>query len=169
MNKTLEKINSLVDLGIIRNYAIGGGMGQFYYIEPTVTYDLDVMVHLNKIKDSDLDPLRKIYEWAKLNNYKDENEYIIIEGMPVQFLPAYNTLVSEAIDDANKVEMFGIETFIMKPEYLMAIMLQTGRNKDKTKLASFLDQYKYDKKAFEVILKNHNLINKFESYRAKLN
>jgi len=143
-------------------------MGQFYYIEPTVTYDLDVMVHLNRVRENDLDPLREIYEWAKINNYKDENEYIIIEGMPVQFLPAFNNLVSGAIDNANKVKIFGIETFVMKPEYLMAIMLKTGRNKDKTRLASFLEEYNYDKKFFEVILKSHNLKKEFDAFKAKL-
>lgn len=167
MEKTLKKINSLVELGIIRNYAIGGGMGQIYYIEPTVTYDLDVMVHLNTIKENDLDPLRLIFDWAKENNYKDVNEYIMIEGMPVQFLPSYNDLVSEAIDNANKVEMFNTETFVIKPEYLMAIMVETGRNKDKIRLATFLEQYKYDKALFEVILKKYNLTSKFDDYKAK--
>ena len=46
MKKTLEKINELVDLKVIKKYAIAGGMGQFYYIEPSVTYDLDIVVSI---------------------------------------------------------------------------------------------------------------------------
>jgi hypothetical protein len=45
MKETLQKINKLVELGIIEKYAIAGGMGQFYYIEPSLTYDLDLIIN----------------------------------------------------------------------------------------------------------------------------
>jgi hypothetical protein len=45
MKKTLEKINELVESRIIDKYAIGGGMGQFYHIEPSVNYDLDIIIN----------------------------------------------------------------------------------------------------------------------------
>lgn len=91
MKKTLEKINELVSNGIIKNYAIGGGMGQFYYIEAGTTYDLDIMLELH-IEDNPLNPLKDIYQWARKENYVEDKEHIIIEGIAVQFLPAYNEL-----------------------------------------------------------------------------
>jgi len=46
MKKTLIRINELVELGIVEKYAIAGGMAHFYYIEPSVTYDLDLIVQI---------------------------------------------------------------------------------------------------------------------------
>jgi len=166
MKKTLEKINSLVELGIIRNYAIGGAMGQFYYIEPSATYDLDVMLHLNRI-ENDLDPLREIYNWARKNNHEESNEHIIIDGIPVQFLLAYNELVSEAVDNANKITMFTVETYVMKQEYLMAIMLQTHRNKDLIRLVKFIEESDYDKSLLENIIKKYKLTEDYNSFKEK--
>jgi len=39
---------------------------------------------------------------------------------------------------AQEVEIFGVRTFIIKPEYLMAILLDTYRAKDKERLVRFL-------------------------------
>ena len=166
MKKTLQVINSLIDLGLIRNYAIGGAMGQFYYIEAGSTFDLDIMVHL-KAESNSLVPLQEIYQWAKANNYPDVKEHIIIEGIPVQFLPAFNDLISEAIENSNKVTMFGVETFVMKPEYLMAIMLKTGRSIDKTRLVKFFEECDFDKNLLELILKKFSLIKEYNLFKEK--
>jgi hypothetical protein len=48
MKKTLQILNSLAESGIINEYAIAGGMAQFYYIEPSVTYDLDLIVNFKE-------------------------------------------------------------------------------------------------------------------------
>ena len=42
--------------------------------------------------------------------YKEQEEHIVIEGIPVQFIPAYNALVEKAIDEAVKVEYKGVKT-----------------------------------------------------------
>ena len=166
MKKTLEVIDSLIDLGLIRNYAIGGAMGQLYYIEASSTYDLDIMAHL-KAETNSLVPLDGIYQWARANNYPEDKEHIIIEGIPVQFLPAFNELISDAIENSNKVTMFGVETYVMKPEYLMAIMLKTGRGKDKTRLVTFFEECDFDKNLLEVILKKFSLIEEYNSFKEK--
>lgn len=76
MRNTLKKINSLVESGIVTDYAIAGGIAQFYYIEPSVTYDLDLIVHIPG-EENVLNPLTKIYEWAKQSGYTLESEHII--------------------------------------------------------------------------------------------
>lgn len=95
MKKTLQILNNLVTNGIIKEYAIAGGMAQFYYIEPSVTYDLDLIVNLN-LTDNPLTPLTELYKWANDNNFKTEGEHIILGGIPVQFLLPYNDLIAEA-------------------------------------------------------------------------
>src|SRR3989339_45198 len=166
MKKTLEKINELVSLGIIKNYAIGGGMGQFYYIEAGTTYDLDIMLQLN-VEVELLEPLKEIYAWAKKEKFEENKEHILIEGIPVQFLPAYNELLNEAIDNANEVELFSIKTRIIRAEYLMAIMLQTYRSIDKTRLTKFFEDVDYDVQLFSQILNKFNLKAKFDELKEK--
>lgn len=58
----------------------------------------------------------------------------------MKFLPAYNDLVKEALSNKSEIELYGVKTFILKPEYLMAIMLQTNRPKDRERLLKFLKE-----------------------------
>ena len=42
MRKTLEVINELKEEGLIKDYVVGGGIAALFYIEPFLTYDLDI-------------------------------------------------------------------------------------------------------------------------------
>jgi hypothetical protein len=164
MKNVLKKINELVEKGIIEKYAIAGGMAQFYYIEPSVTYDLDLLVQLSG-QEKKLNPLTKIYSWADKNHYKPLKEHIIIEGIPVQFLLVYNDLAAEALDNRSKIRLFNEETYILKPEYLMAIMLQTGRMTDKERLAKFITDAKFDENKLLIILNKFKLTAAYNKFK----
>ncbi len=157
MKKTIIRINELVKLGIVEKYAIAGGMAHFYYIEPSVTYDLDLIVQLPG-KENRLDPLEEVYLWAKQNNFQFDGEHIIIEGIPVQFLLAYNDIVTEALADAVEIKLFDEKTYILKAEHLMAIMLQTGRMVDKERFVRFISESEYDKSFLQSLLLKYKLI-----------
>ena len=156
MKKTLQKINELLHLGIIEKYAIAGGMAQFYYIEPSVTYDIDLLVNITG-EENTLNPLIKIYEWAESYGYSPFQEHILIEGIPVQFLLTYNDLVKEALDNSVEIVLFDEKTFILRPEYLMAILLQTGRLSDRERFTKFLADADYDNNSFLEIIERFNL------------
>ena len=166
MKKTLQILNQLIELKIINNYAIAGGMAQFYYIEPSVTYDLDLIVNLPS-EENPLTPLTNLYDWADKNKYKIENEHIIIGGIPVQFLLAYNELVNEALNNKLEIKLFEEKTFILKPEYLMAIMLQTGRASDNERLIRFLSEAEFDEIKFNDIIKRFDLSKKYLKFKEK--
>ena len=166
MKKTLEKINELIERGIIHAYAIGGGMGQFYYIEPSVTYDLDIIINFAS-EENRLVPLQSIYKWAEENNYETLEEHIIIEGIPVQFLPAYNNLAEEALENAKEIKLYDLKTFILEPEYLMAIMLQINRPKDRERLLKFFEEAEFSEEKFNTIIKKFNLIKEYKIFRKK--
>lgn len=166
MQKTLKIINSLLEIGLINNYAIARGMAQFYYIDPSVTYDLDLIVHIPN-EENILNPLSGLYEWAAKNGYTLENEHIIIEGIPVQFLLAYNDLVKEALGTVNEVTLFNEKTYILKPEYLMAIMLQTGRPIDKERFARFLIEADFDKELFLKIIERFGLSQLYRGFNGE--
>ena len=166
MKATLEKISELQRLGIIGRFAIGGGIAHFYYIEAGTTYDLDVMVTMNA-QASTIFSLEPLYEWAKKSGYIVSEEHIIIEGIPVQFLPSFNATITEAIEQADLVEIFGVKTFIMKPEYLMVIMLDTYRAKDRERLIKFFTQSGYSTTLFEALVAKFNLVEKLKEFKAK--
>ena len=164
MKETLRKINSLVDAGLIDKYAIAGGIAHFYYIEPSITYDLDLIINIAR-EDNKLAPLTRIYEWCKNNNFATEGEHMIIGGVPVQFLIPYNALVSEALGNRQEIILFEEKTYILKPEYLMAIMLQTGRASDKERLLRFFDETDYDEVLFNDIISRFNLTDQLIKFR----
>ena len=158
----------MVELEIINEYAIAGGMAHFYYIEPSVTYDLDLIVNITE-EQNPLAPLSRLYEWAGENNYRTEDEHIIIGGIPVQFLLAYNELIDEALLKKEKVTIFDETTFILSAEYLMAIMLQTGRASDYERLIRFFNEADYDENKFIDIINRFGLIDKYLNFKKRLN
>ncbi|MCU7493665.1 MAG: hypothetical protein ACM3UR_09745 [Bacteroidota bacterium] len=162
MENTLKHINSLVNEGIILKYAIGGGIASLYYLEATVTFDLDVMVILS-VDENSLWPLKELYEWARKHGFPEKEEHIVIDNIPVQFLPAYNDLVKEAVENAKKVVIQNAETYIITPEYLIAIMLQTGRGKDKFRVQQFFDEVAIDKNLLNQVLEKYSLKSKLDS------
>ena len=66
-----------------------------------LTYDLDVFVLLPQTAGGLL-TLSPICEALKRRGCAEEGECLLIEGMPVQFLPAYNLLLAEALAESRE-------------------------------------------------------------------
>ncbi|MDW7760018.1 MAG: hypothetical protein SCM96_05185 [Acidobacteriota bacterium] len=160
MEKTLKVIAEMIRLGIIRAYAIGGGIAATYYIEPILTYDLDVF--FMPVREGQ-DELAPIYEFARGRGYAEEAEALIIEGFPVQFIPAYNDLVREAVADPVSLTYRGVEANVVKAEYLIAIALQTGRAKDRERAVRLLESESVDRGVLSGILERHSLSDKLKN------
>ena len=156
MEKTLKVLNELEQKGLIERYAIGGGIGALFYAEPVLTFDLDVFIFLPAMKGP-LVMLSPIYDYLRSKGYREHQEHVIIEGIPVQFIPAYNPLVEEALEEAEEVKYKQVKTKVISAEHLLAIMLKTGRAKDRERMALFLEEVKIDKNRFAQIIKRHNL------------
>jgi len=159
MEKALRVIEEMTRLGIIRAYAIGGGIAATYYIEPVLTYDLDIFFIPAK---EGLDELAPIYEFAKTRGYGTQTEAIIVEGFPVQFIPAYNDLVREAVADAATLKYRDVEAKVVKAEYLAAIALQTGRSKDWERVIGLLEGAAFDRVVLDGILDKYGLAEKLK-------
>lgn len=162
MKKTLIALNDLKNKGIIDEYAIGGGMAAVFYIEPFLTYDLDVFILAGD--EMDLQPLAALYQYLKKKGCRPKQEQIIIEGIPVQFLPAYNKLLKEAVSEARKIKVQGTETRVMTVEHLLAIMVQTGRAKDRERFFKVLEEADIDQAKLSRILKRFDLLEKFQKW-----
>jgi hypothetical protein len=163
MDKALRKINAAVDAGLITNYAIGGAMALLFHTEPVLTYDLDVYCFLPE-SQSRLISLEPIYAFFKKQGYKEDKEHIIIERLPVQFIAAYNDLVTEAVENAEIKKFKGVSTRVVMPEYLFAIMLQTDRPKDRARLPQTLQQAGIARRKLLGIIKRHGLTEKWQRF-----
>lgn len=164
MKETLKVINEIKDKGLIKDYAIGGAIATIFYTEPFFTYDLDIFIITTEetIKSKLID-LSPIFNYLKYKSYSWEGEYIIIEGMPVQFIPA-DELEKESIENAKEIEFEGIKTKIITPEYLIALFSRAGRRKDKEKIEKILEQFeKINMKKLRNILTKYNLTERFNS------
>jgi hypothetical protein len=157
MEKALQIIEEMTRLGIIKSYAIGGGIAATYYIEPVLTYDLAIFFIPAQ---EGLDELAPIYEFAREHGYGTQAEAILIEGFPVQFIPAYNGLVREAVLYAVTLRYRDVEAKVVKAEYLAAIALQTGRPKDRERVIRLLEEAAIDRAVLDRILEKHGLAEK---------
>ncbi len=87
-----------------------------------------------------------------------------MEGLPVQFLPAYNSLVEEAIEQAVETPYRSEATRVPRPEHLAAIMVQTGRDKDRARLESLMEQVQIDREFLGELLVRHGLAERFDKW-----
>lgn len=164
MKKTLKVLNELKKKNLITDYAIGGGIAALFYIEPFLTYDLDVFIISSKKEDKkkeEIISLSPIFDYLNRRGYSWKGEHIDIEGIPVQFIPA-DELEEEAVKNAREVKYERIKTKIITPEYLIAILFRAGRKKDTEKIEKLLEQADIDRKKLNNILKKYGLIEKFK-------
>jgi len=164
MEKTLMILNKLEADGLITKYAIGGAIAFLFHAEPVLTYDMDVFCFLPE-GNAKLITLEPIYSYLKAKGYREDKEHIIIEGLPVQFIPAYNDLIVEAVTEARETRFKKTPTKVVRPEYLVAILLQTDRPKDRARLPQLLEQADIDARSLATILKRHGLESKWQKIR----
>ena len=168
MKETLKIINQMVKDGVIEGYAIGGAVAAIYYLEPVDTADLDIFVQVNAA-GSNLMILAPIYDYLTGRGYEAKGEFIEIEGIPVQFLPVFSPLTEEAVEKAQTIKYARVTTRIMRPEHLVAIMLNTGRTKDYLRISMFLEQGAVKMRQLHAVLRRHDLSKKWKDneYRFK--
>ena len=166
MDKALIVINELKEQKLIKDYAIGGGLAFLFYMEPFVTYDLDIMINLEN-DDEHLISLTPIYEYLRNKGYNAEAEYVKIENIPVQFIPAYNDLVKEAIENSIANNYEGVPIKVLSKEYLTAIMIQTYRPKDRERLVKIFNMADLDFTKLMPILQKFGLMDKYNEFYEK--
>ena len=164
--QTFAVLNQMVADGVIEDYAVAGAIGAMFYVEAFATADLDVFV---------LTPEDRIiielpgWEYLKARGYtKVEKEGIVVEGWPVQFLPATTLLEREAYTKAQMLSVEEVPVRVARPEHLVAIMLKVGRQKDLARIMMFLSQDAVEISALEDVINRHELSDKWLDYKNKL-
>lgn len=166
MENALKMLNEMERKGIIEKYAIGGGIAAIFYMEPVLTYDLDAFVFLPKTHRR-LITLSPLYDYLQKKGYKADREHIIIHGMPLQLIPAYNALVEEAVNKAREIRYKKTKTRVLRVEHLLAIMLQTDRPKDRARITQLLEEAHVNRGYLTTLLKRHGLWEKWREFKRR--
>ena len=161
MKNVIKIINGMVKDGLIDDYAVGGGIAAMFYIEPFLTYDIDIFVLVKQGKKGKVFLLTPLYDYLKSKGYSWKGEHIVVENIPVQFIPA-DELEAEAVRNAKKILFKGIATKIVKQEYLIAILLRAGRKKDMEKIEKMFEEGKIDRERLAEILTRYGLSDKIK-------
>ena len=165
LGKPLQVINQLVAENLLLNYAIGGGVAALYYTEPVLTYDFDIICRFPSQGDL-IDPSPVYNKLKKLGYNFGVEDRVMVEGVPLQFIPASRGLMEEALDNALSVTICGVNTRILRVEYLAAIMLNLYRPKDRAKLDLIVNNKSvpFDHGLFKNILKRYDLNEKWKRF-----
>ena len=164
MDQTIAILNQLARERVIAQYALGGAVALLFYTEPANTYDLDVFCLLSADFGL-LITLKPIYDWLRLRGFVEDREHVLIHGIPVQFIPAYNDLVTEAVAQANERSFQNVPVRVVRLEHLLAIMVQTGRTKDRLRALQVTEEAEYDRNSFAEILQRHGLASRWQTWQ----
>jgi len=155
----LEGLNELKKRGIVKDYAVGGGIAALRYTEPFFTNDLDVFIILPE-SSGKVVVITPVTDYFTKQGYPWLKEHVVIEGTPVQFLVA-SQLEAEAVRMASRRKFLGVWTRSFTPEYLIALMIKVGRFKDKERARMILEQSKVNREVLLDILSRYGLEQKF--------
>ena len=168
MKSTLQVINAMQAVGVIVRYAIGGAVGAIYYLETISTEDIDIFISIQPPPGKLIATMEPVYDYLSAHGYEFKGQRILIEGWPVDFLPAEDPLYKEALLSAVEVEMDGVKTWVMTPEHLMAIAVQLKRPKDCVRLQQFVDWGEFEEDFLPEVLNRHKLLRGWEEFRRKI-
>lgn len=165
MKKTIEVVNQLETEGIINGYALGGATALLFYAEPALTFDIDIFIFLPNAENSTLIDLGPLYQALRDKGYESEKEHMMIAGIPVQFIPVYNDLVREAVHKAGLKNYEGVSIKVIQFEYLLAIMVDTNRPKDRERIGQLIHSVPWNQKVLYDILDRYSLLERFKKLK----
>jgi hypothetical protein len=169
MQAVCDVLEQLVREGTLRHYAIGDATAADFRGEPLATRDVDVFVFIEPPPGSllvTLDPL--FSRLGELGFSEFEEEGILIEGFPVQFLAASPGLETEAVESALVVEWSSHRIRVMRPEHLAAIALSVGRPKDRARLVYLAELPDFNRQQLYDVLSRHDLLKRWNEWTSAL-
>jgi len=163
-------LNQLEKQGVFSRYAIGGAIAATFYTEPFLTFDLDVFAtnwgepNFQPEDEHDVRGRRWVDCIGRVVTQSSVREIAsqCIKGVPVQFLPAYNALLEEALREAQEIMYEDAPARVLRSEHLLAICLQTGRSKDRERVRILREQAKLDQNFLADVLRRHQLEEKWK-------
>jgi hypothetical protein len=153
----LKLFNLAVREKVFERYALAGGLAVEYYGAPINTVDADFLVVFPERSSGLLDPT-SLYAFFEGKGAAHSGEYLVLQGMKFQMIPANSELDREALENAVSVSEHGISFFVIAPEYLVALKLRAWRYKDRLHVSHLLDSgLSLDQSRLARILERHQL------------
>ncbi len=158
-------MNELVGAGVIRNYALFGAAAQMRYTEPVATLDADVLVVVPAPER--LDVLGPIYAACSERGYVPEGEGIRVGAWPVQFVPVFDELTSESLEEAETVDFEGVPLRVVRAAHLAVIALGVGRAKDWARILALLESESVTREEIARLAGRHGLGEAWKVFEAR--
>ncbi len=165
MKELTQLLNDMKGDGIIKNYAVFGAVAQMRYTEAVVTMDADILIAVDN-PDS-LTALSPIYEYCRAKGYKPEGEAIRIGEWPAQFIPAFDQLTEDAMNNADESDLDGIAIRVVKASYLALIALSAGRVKDFMRILALIESKAVSEKEIQELSQKYGLTNQWIQYKKR--
>jgi hypothetical protein len=172
LRKTIEVVTRLEDQGAIRRYTIAGAVAALNYIQPTLTEDLDILISVSDFgtHKSGLLLLTPLENALAAMGYGERTDVgVMIEGWPVQFLPAASPLDEEALEQAIEIDVAPpgeppLRARCLRAEHVVAIAVRLGRLKDLARIEAFLEQHAVDLDTLRGVLERHGLQGAWQAF-----
>lgn len=165
MKELAQLLNEMQRAGVIRNYALFGATAQMRYTEAVATLDADVLVSVNSADR--IDVLGGIYEYCAAKGYRPEGEAIRVGAWPTQFVPAFNPLTQEAMEQAVTADFEGVALRVVRADHLAVIALSVGRAKDLTRILALLESGSVTGEAIGELAVRHDLADAWQRFERK--
>lgn len=149
-------LNDLERDGVVHRYAIAGAMAFLFYTEPVRTYDLDVFIFLPQ-QEGALVLMGPLYSELQKRGYLFDAEHVLMHDTPVQFLPAYNPLAVEAVQQAITHDYNGVQVRVISAEHLVALALQAGGTHRRIRAQALLEDDTLNAPRLKAILAAHSI------------
>jgi len=157
LGQVFQVLNHMREEGLIEEYAVGGATAVLFYAEPARTYDVDVFVLLDQASAQSLVSLSSVYEWAQARGFGVDAEHVLIHGVPVQLLPAFSPLVTDAIRTARVHDYDGVPVHVVDPEHLVALALQAGGARRRERAWLLVESGAVDRARLRDLLTRHGI------------
>lgn len=166
MIEIVRVLNDMMKDGIIKNYAVFGAVAQMRYTEAVVTMDVDILIDLKDHPNS-LAVLTPLYEYCHTKGYEPEGEAIRIGEWPAQFIPAYDRLTTDAVNNADESDLDGVAVRVVRADYLAVIALGVGRIKDFMRILALIESKAVSEEEIQVLAQKYDLTDQWSRYRKR--
>jgi len=165
MKEVATLLNEMRAERVITEYALFGAVAQMRYTEPVATLDADVLVVLPSAQG--LGVLAPVYEFCSRKGYAPEGESVRVGAWPVQFVPVFNPLTREALEQADTAEFEGVPFRVVRADYLAVIALSVGRAKDLTRILALLEAGSVTPAEIALLAQRHGLSDAWTRFRTR--
>ena len=163
MKETLETINRMQADGVIEEYAVGGIVGDTFYLEPAATLDVDVFVTTLNASENWQASLEPVYEYLARIGCKPDGGRVMIGSWPVKFLTPANALENEAVSEAVRRCRRGAHAG-HDCRALGRYRAAERRPKDLSRVIRFIEHEALEQNRLERVLARHELTAKWAKF-----